>query len=135
MIALVLALAFHPIHTTSATMVTGPAEAQIVVRAFVEDFPPGTDSAGAARYLAGRLTLMAADGHRLPLELVRLEVAGGVITLMAVVRHAGPWAGVRIGNQLLCERFDDQVNMLRIRQGSASQTLLFTPGGPTQAVR
>lgn len=135
MIALALALAFHPIHTTSATMVIGGAEAHISIRAFVEDFPPGADSAGAARYLAARFTLTGPDGRRLPVSLGHLEAVGGVVTLALVVRHEGPWTGVRIGNQLLCERFEDQVNVVQVRGDKGTQTLLFTPGGSAQAVR
>lgn len=136
MLLLAVALAAHPIHTTSATLDLAAAtgEARLVIRAFVEDFPPGADSAGAARYLAARLVFRAPGGRTLPATLRRLAVAGGVLTLEVGVAAPDSWRGVTLSNQLLCERFADQVNVVQDRRGGRARTLLFTPGSPGQAL-
>ena len=49
MLSLLMALgvALHPIHTTQASLSVEPGQAyaRLVIRAFLEDFPPGRDSA------------------------------------------------------------------------------------------
>ena len=44
----------------------------------------------------------------------------------------GGLAGTRIGNRLLCDRFPDQVNVVRATYDGRSATLLFTPGDPAK---
>ncbi len=137
MVALIAGLLAHPIHSTSGTLEAGPngTSGRLVVRAFVDDFPPGRDSSAAVGYLAGRLTLTAPGGRRLPLVLVRVAEASGVVSLEITIPNPGPWQGVLIHNQLMCERFNDQINLIQVKQSGRTSTLLFSPGSPAQPIR
>ena len=129
MVALLVALGVlaHPIHTTSASLVVGArgTSARLVVRAFVEDFPPGSDSSAVVRYLAERLSFTTPGGRRLPPAVERVTEASGVLTVTVSVPTPGEWAGVVVHNQLMCERFRDQVNVLQVKHAGGTQTLLF----------
>ncbi len=135
-LALISGLVTHPIHTTSATLVPGPdrVSGRLVVRAFLEDFPPGRDSGAAVRYLADRLTLTAPGGRRLPMVLGRVTEASGVVSLEMTITNGGPWRGVLVHNQLMCERFPDQVNLMQVKQPGRTITLLFSPGSRAQPI-
>jgi hypothetical protein len=43
-------------------------------------------------------------------------------------------AGVRVRHTLLCERFNDQVNIVRATYGGRSATLFFTRGDEAKAL-
>ena len=139
MVALLVALGAlaHPIHTTSASLIAGSSgtSARLVVRAFIEDFPPGNDSIAVVRYLAERLSFTTPGGRRLAATLERVSESSGVLSLTVSVSNPGDWAGIMVDNQLMCERFRDQVNVLQIKQASGTQTLLFTPGSRPQALK
>ncbi len=139
MVTLLLALGAlaHPIHTTSASLTAGGGgvPGRLVIRAFREDFPPGGDSSAVVRYLAQRLSFTAPGGRRLSTTLVRVTEASGVLSLDIAVANPGQWAGIVVQNQLMCERFSDQVNVLQIKQPTETRTLLFTPGSIPQAIR
>jgi hypothetical protein len=45
---------------------------------------------------------------------------------------SGGLTGTRIRNRLLCDRFPDQVNVVRATYDGRSATLLFTPGDPAK---
>ena len=127
----------HPIHTTSALLMVpaGGAPGRLVIRAFVEDFPPGRDSSGVVRYLAERLSFTAAGGRRLVTAVERVSEASGVVSVEIAILNPGEWAGTMVHNQLMCERFTDQVNVLQVKQPTGNRTLLFTPGSTPQALR
>ncbi len=139
MVALLVALLAmaHPIHTTSASLVVGASgtSARLVLRAFVEDFPPGSDSSAVVRYLTERLTFTAPGGRRLLPSVERVSEASGVLSLTVSVPNPGDWAGVMVSNQLMCERFRDQVNVLQVKHPDGTRTLLFTPGTRPQPLR
>ena len=134
MVALALGLIAHPIHTTSASLVTDGGRGRLVVRTFLEDFPPGRDSSAVVRYLADRLTFTAPGGRRLSLVVERIAEAAGVVSVEISVQSPGPWKGTMVHNQLMCDRFKDQVNVVQIKQAGGTRTLLFTPGGRAQVI-
>ena len=134
---LLLSLTLHPIHTTSAslTLAGDGTPGRLIVRVFLEDFPPGRDSAATAKYLADRLTFTTGDRKRIPLVVRRIGESSGVLSVEIGVEHSGSWTGVSVSNQLLCERFPDQVNVIQVKVSAGSRTLLFGPGTPAQPVR
>lgn len=135
-IVLSLAIGAHPIHTTSAVLVLTPNEpsARLTLRLFADDFPPGRDPTAMARYLTGRVTFTEPNGQILPLSLDTIDEADGVVTLQVAVSSPRGWRGVTVQNQVLCERFRDQVNVVQIRIGGRSTMLLFTPGTSAKPV-
>ena len=131
----------HPLHTT-LTEVTVAADGgvQIVLRAFVDDLsaaiaerkgpaviPVATPSdSAAARYLAGTVGLVDADGRRATLVVESIRRTGDLVwvTLRApALRHI---AGARLTNRVLFDRYDDQVNIVQTSIAGRRQTLLFT---------
>ena len=136
-LAVALGIVAHPIHTTSASLVLdlGGLPGRLVVRSFIEDFPPGRDSGAVVRYLAERLTLTAPGGRRLPMVVTRVAEAGGVLSVEISVLSPGAWKGTLVHNQLMCDRFKDQVNVVQIKQPGGTRTLLFTPGSEAQPIQ
>ncbi len=137
-VTLFLMGARHPMHSTVAevTHAAGSPAADITIRVFADDFgavvsaPPGTARADSAmsRYVRGRFAV--ADGTARPavLRWIGARREGDVILLRLAVPASGGLAGGRIWNGLLCDRFEDEINVVRATYGGRSATLLFTPG-------
>ncbi|MGH7560981.1 MAG: DUF6702 family protein [Gemmatimonadales bacterium] len=132
---LAAALARHPIHAASALLVWSPSSgvAEITVRAFEDDFlaatgpgDGGAPSEAALRYLRTRFRVTGPDGAVLALRLVESRREGAA--LVFVLRAPAPrgLSGGAVWHGVLTERFADQVNLVRIRQGGTTTTLLFT---------
>lgn len=116
--------------------------ASIQIRVFVDDLstavresavPSGRDRS-IARYLHGRLALADQKGRALPLQLLEAERLGDVLVLRLGSKVPGGLTGVRITATMLCEKFPDQVNVVRAAYGNHSTTLLFTRGDPAKAL-
>lgn len=118
----------HPVHSSSAEIVvpTGSAAATILLRAFADDFPAGTDSAAAARYLAERFRIVLRDGRRASIRLDRLRVDGPVVIATLTALVPGGLEGARVWHGVLTERFDDQINLVLARYGGRAIRLVFT---------
>lgn len=131
MSALLLALLLlrHPIHSSSAVLTVEPGSgtASVTLRVFADDFPPGSDSAAAVRYLASRFLILDRQGRQLPLTVDQVRQDGVVLLLMLSVPAPGDLAGGRIWHGVLAEKYADQVNLVQVHRGSASGTLLFSP--------
>jgi hypothetical protein len=134
----------HPMHTAVAeiTHVAGRSSADISIRVFADDFgtvvtgEPGTAAADSAmsRYVRGRFALADPAGHPMALEWAGARREGDVIRINLAVPAAGGLKGARVRIALLCERFDDQINIVRATYESRSTTLLFTPGDPEKVL-
>jgi hypothetical protein len=62
------------------------------------------------------------------------ERAGDVIVLRLRADVPGGLAGARVTSLVLCDRFEDQVNIVRAVYGSRTATLLFTRGEASKAL-
>jgi hypothetical protein len=149
----------HPMHTTVTEVVQEDARGHvsIQVRVYVDDlraavrppegtasaYPRGADSAAAnsaaadsamARYL--RATFALADRARRPVRLTwaGAERTGDVILLRLRGEVPGGLAGARVTSLVLCERFEDQVNVVRAEYAGRTTTLLFTRGETAKAL-
>lgn len=134
--------ATHPIHTT-ATEVVQEADGRTVrieVRLFPDDLAaaigagwetPAADSLMRA-YVASHLTLSDRGGEPLSLQWTAADRLGDVVRAHLRATVPGGLAGARIRNGLLCDRFPDQVNVVRATYDGRSATLLFTPGDPAK---
>lgn len=118
----------HPMHSSSAvlTVEPGAATARVALRVFADDFPPGAEPPGAARYLASRFRILDPQGRVLPLSVEQIRRDGAVLVLSLTVPAPNGLAGARIWHGILAERFPDQVNLVQVHRGPASGTLLFT---------
>ncbi len=130
----------HPMHTAVAEISYDDATrtASIQIRVFADDLyaavtespaPTGADAA-ISRYLEGKFRLTDQVGHALALNWIGAERDGDVLFLRLAAKVPGGLSGVRITSTVLCERFEDQVNIVRASYGGHTSTLLFTRGDP-----
>ena len=133
----------HPMHTTVTEVVQEDAggRASIQVRVYVDDLQTavplpggveGVDSAAAdsamARYLRGTFALADRTGRPVRLAWAGAERMGDVILLRLRGEVPGGLAGARVTSLVLCEHFEDQVNVVRAEYAGRTTTLLFTRG-------
>jgi hypothetical protein len=138
LIALALAGGLHPMHTALAelTQADPRSPATIQIRVFADDFEsavplaPGSSQADSAmsRYVRGRFALADRAGRPVRLTWSGAERSGDVILLRLAAEVPAGLAGARVTSLLLCERFEDQVNIVRAEYGARAATLLFTRG-------
>jgi hypothetical protein len=143
----------HPMHTTVTEVVQEDARghASIQVRVYVDDLraaislpagASGADSADAesagvdsakadsamARYLRATFALADRTGRPVRLAWAGTERTGDVILLRLLGEVPGGLTGARVTSLVLCERFEDQVNVVRAEYAGRTTTLLFTRG-------
>jgi hypothetical protein len=126
-------LTAHPMHTSVTELDHDPATRRltVVVRVFADDFTAATGGASdslAAGYLRPRLELIDRTGRPIALHWERLEHAGDALLLHLRGTAPAGLTGARLRQAVLCERFSDQVNVVRIREGRRVASLLFVPG-------
>lgn len=134
----------HPMHTAVAEVAQADprGEAMVQIRVFADDFqaavPLPADLAGAdsamSRYLRGTFALADRTGRPVRLAWAGAERTGDVILLRLRGEVAGGLAGARVTSLVLCERFPDQVNIVRAEYAGRTATLLFTRGEAAKAL-
>ncbi len=131
-------------HTAVAeiTQVSGSRSADIVIRVFADDFGSvvratpglaGSDSA-MSRYVRGTFAVTDPTGRPRALHWAGARQDGDVIVLHVTLPASEGLSGARVTSALLCERFHDQVNIVRATYGGKSATLLFTPGDASKVL-
>ena len=134
----------HPMHTTVTEVLQEDARGHvsIQVRVYVDDLrsavsardgTAGADSA-MARYLRGTFALADRTGRPVRLTWTGAEPVGDVILLRLRGEVPGGLAGARVASLVLCERFEDQVNVVRAEYAGRTTTLLFTRGETAKAL-
>jgi hypothetical protein len=98
--------------------------------------PAGTSGADSAmaRYLRATFALADHTGRPVRLTWAGAEPTGDVILLRLRGEVPGGLAGARVTSLVLCERFEDQVNVVRAEYAGRSTTLLFTRGETAKAL-
>jgi uncharacterized protein DUF6702 len=149
----------HPMHTTVTEVVQEDARGpvSIQVRVYLDDLhsavPPPDGTAGAyparagsaaanfgaadsamARYLRATFALADRAGRPVRLTWVGAEPTGDVILLRLRGEVPGGLAGARVTSLVLCERFEDQVNVVRAEYAGRTTTLLFTRGATAKVL-
>lgn len=144
LLAIPAAASAHPLHTTLTDVTTDPARGmlRVTIRVFADDFsaaaarhsglrPPADHRVAdpvIARYVAARVQLLDAGGRRASLSWGGARREGEMIWITVYVPALRSLAGVRIGNSLMLDVFDDQVNIVRAQAGSRRSSVLFTKG-------
>jgi hypothetical protein len=125
----------------AARRVGGAATTAITIRVFADDFLAALPDAGAAaadsamsRYLRGSFALADRSGRPVRLVWRGAEWAGDVVLLRLEARVTGGLAGARLISLLLCERFEDEVNVVRASYDGRTETMLFTRGETAKAL-
>jgi hypothetical protein len=112
------------------------------IKVFADDFQTAvrlpSDSALAdsvmARYLRGAFALEDRAGRPVRLGWAGAERVGDVILLRLRGTVPGGLAGARVTSLVLCERFEDEVNVVRAAYGGRTETLLFIRGESSKAL-
>jgi hypothetical protein len=138
----------HPLHTTLAELEVRASEhtVRITVRVFADDFAraaslrsnPGilleaTNTLLAAAYMRRALSLADAGGRTVPLTWYAARQTGNVlwITLTAPM----PAGTLHLRNQILCDLYPDQVNIVQSTLGSSRSSVLYTRGDAYKVVQ
>ena len=134
----------HPMHTAVAELAQADAGGMttVQIKVFTDDFqtavplpldPVQADSV-MARYLRGVFALADRTGRPVRLAWAGAERAGDVILLRLRATVPGGLTGARVTSLVLCDRFEDEVNVVRAAYGGRTETLLFTRGESSKAL-
>jgi hypothetical protein len=134
----------HPMHTAVAELTQEDARgaAAVQLRLFADDFeaavrpPPDRPAADSAtsRYLRGTFALADRQGRPVRLAWEGAARSGDVMLIRLRGVVPGGLAGARVTSLVLCDRFSDQVNIVRATYGGSAATLLFTRGEASKAL-
>lgn len=134
----------HPMHTAVVELTYQPTSGLVAIeiRAFRDDLGAAltsssnraaADSAMAA-YVRGAFHLTDHAGRALPLRWQAAEQSGDVIVLRLTAPAPEGLHGSQVLSALLCERFEDQVNIVRASYDGRTATLVFTRGDRAKAL-
>jgi hypothetical protein len=136
--------AAHPLHTTLVRL-TYDARGRVLegsIRVFAGDFAaavakrsgaatPNDDrvtDAAAFTYVSGTFRLSDATGHALPLTWCGSRRANDLLWLCVRATNASAPEVLELSDQMLCELFDDQINIVQSAAGEKHASMLFTKG-------
>ena len=134
----------HPIHSTLTELVEDRARGtlRLTIRVFADDFGvaltrasavaiptagPGWEAA-AARYAASVIEVRDARGLTLALRSCGIRRTSGVLWLCLEAALVGSTQGLQLRDAMLCELYDDQVNLVQGVIGGARRSMLFVRG-------
>jgi hypothetical protein len=134
----------HPLHTTLAQLTYDDRSRTLEgsIRVFAGDFaaavakrkglPASNDDrvsdADAMAYVVGTLRVTDAAGRAVPLAWCGSRRAGDVLWLCVRAAGVAPPSALRLSDQMLCELFDDQINIVQSTAGTKHTSMLFTKG-------
>jgi len=142
----------HPIHSTITELVADPARGTVraQIRVFADDLRTAVLRSARGRslpaegpaweyavlaYTSSAFNLQDARGRALPLRScgVRRTVDLVWLCVEAVIgRDVGP---LRVRNAMLCELYEDQVNVVQGSVGGSRRSLLFVRGDRLKELR
>jgi hypothetical protein len=134
----------HPLHTTLVQL-TYDERTHVLegsIRVFAGDFAaavakragpktPDDDriaDAAAFGYVTNTLRFIDASGRVVPLTWCGSRRAGDVLWLCVRASSASPPNALKLSDQMLCELFDDQINIVQTVAGAKRASMLFTKG-------
>lgn len=142
---LAAAIAAHPLHTTMAEVTVDRAHStvRVVVRVFADDFGTavnGSKAAGAfearaAAYVANAISLADDRRERVTVRDCGTRKQGDLLWLCSEATvTAEQLRHLTLRDQMLCELFSDQVNVVRISDGATTRSVLFTRGDRAKSI-
>jgi hypothetical protein len=121
----------HPTHTSSAELTCAGDSVHVTIRMFAEDAPEG----GLVRVqVRDRFRLADRRGVAIELAWMGAEPAGDLLLVRIGGRTPIGLSGATIVNQILTDRFTDQVNLVRAACAGRAATLIFTRGDGPKAL-
>jgi hypothetical protein len=142
----------HPLHTTMTELSEDRARGVVraTIRVFADDFgtavsrwakgraPTGAGSAweaAAIAYAASAFNLQDAGGRPLAMRSCGVRRTADLVWVCLEAATAQPLGALRVRNAMLCELFDDQVNVVQGSVASGRRSLLFVRGDPYKSMR
>ena len=134
----------HPLHTTLAQLTYDERSRALEgsIRVFASDFAaavakhenaatPSDDRVSdveAMAYVSSTFRFTDAGGHPVALQWCGSRRAGDVLWLCVRLRDVASPNVLKLSDQMLCELFDDQVNIVQAVRGTDKHSVLFTHG-------
>ena len=134
----------HPLHTTLVQLTYDHPSRVLTgsIRVFAGDFAlaiakraganaPNDDrvtDAAAYIYVTSTFRLTDAAGHAVTLEWCGSRRVGDLLWLCVRARSAAAPSTLQLSDQMLCELFDDQINIVQTVSGEKHTSTLFTKG-------
>lgn len=143
------ALYAHPLHTTltGITFDRSRHAVRAVVRVFIDDFgravaqhaharsPLDVTYGDALRYVAASFAIAGPNSKPLPLTSCGMRRTGDLMWLcMETVTPLGP-DQLNVRDHVLCDLYEDQVNIVQVALGADRRTILFTPDDGFKSLR
>lgn len=146
------ALDAHPLHSTITELVEDRAHGVVraTIRVFADDFGtavarwakgrvspasgPAWDAAVAA-YSSAAFGLQDAQGRAIVTRSCGVKRTGDLLWLCLEAPTAQPLASLKVRNAVLCDLFEDQVNVVQATVASERRSLLFVRGDAYKSVR
>ncbi len=134
----------HPLHTTLTQMTEDRARGVVhaTIRVFADDFGTSLShfartagapmsaqwNAAAFGYVSTVFTIAGKSGAALPLRSCGVTRTADVLWICVEASSPLGLAAVQVRNAMLCDLFEDQVNVVQGSIGGARRSLLFTKG-------
>jgi len=142
----------HPLHSTITELVDDRAHdvVRATIRVFADDFGAAvmhaargrvSPSSGAAwdaavaAYAGSAFGIQDAQGHPLPIRPCGVRRTGDLLWLCLEAASAQPLSSLRVRNTVLCDLFEDQVNVVQATVATERRSLLFVRGDSFKPVR
>lgn len=132
-------LGAHPLHTTITELTEDRAHGTVraVIRVFADDFGTaiarhsrgaGMSDAAAFAYAIARFSFTGGDGRLLAVRPCGIRRAADLVWICLEATARAGLAPLAVRNALLCDLYDDQVNVVQASVGGRRRSLLFTLG-------
>ncbi|MEO7455915.1 MAG: DUF6702 family protein [Gemmatimonadaceae bacterium] len=137
MLSLLLAMTLaHPLHTTLTELTEDRAHGVVraTVRVFADDFGTVlarrgvTGDAAATNYVSSSFTFVDAAGRKLPATSCGIRRTGDLYWVCIEAPSAAGLAGLKVRAAVLCDLYDDQVNVVQGVVAGSRRSLLFVKG-------
>ncbi len=128
----------HPMHSTitelSEDRVHGTVRA--VIRVFSDDFHSvlARTRVDPLRYVASAFVLTGRDGRAVPLRSCGTKETSGVIWFCVEADSKDGLAALSLRASVLCDLYDDQINVVQATIGGARRSYLFTRGAKARSL-
>ena len=134
----------HPLHSTITELTEdrGRGVVRATIRVFADDF--GTSlgrfartsgaprspqwNAAALGYVASVFTIANKSGTSLPIRSCGVTRTADLLWICVEATAPAGLAGMQVRNAILCDLFEDQVNVVQSTFGGSRHSLLFTRG-------
>ncbi|MEO8560786.1 MAG: DUF6702 family protein [bacterium] len=142
----------HPLHSTITELVEDRAHGVVraTVRVFADDFGTAVAKANGGRviqgsgaawdaavqkYVAAVFGVQDSHGRALSMRSCGIRRTADLLWICVETATTEPLATLRVRNAMLCDLFEDQVNVVQGTVGAERRSLLFVRGDSFKPVR